>query len=118
MMASLTLLLPGLSLDSSVRGAACLGCTQATREFGFSRNAHTQVAQQPIPKIIYPTVHRQRLAPCPGASHNSRLANVGHLFDYVQLTQTVVPLCLFVQGIQQRLVLAAHVLDVTEPVVD
>ena len=59
----------------------------------------------------------ERLATGPGITDDRGLADVHHLFDHVELAKPVVPLELGGESVELRRVLAAHVLDMAQPVV-
>ncbi len=63
-------------------------------------------------------MHGQRLASVPGVAHHRGLADVHHLLDHVQLAEAVIPLRFIRQRVELLLMLPAHVLNVTQPVVD
>ena len=48
-------------------------------------DAQAQILQDPVFHGEDPAVHREFLAGFPGILHGGRVADIGHLFDHVQL---------------------------------
>ncbi len=98
--------------------AAGDGLVEACGEFVLVGDADAQVLQQAVAKRVDPAVDCEALSARPGIADDGGLANIGGLFDDVQLAQAAVLVVFVFEGLELRLVLAANVLHVAQPVVD
>src|SRR5579864_2106266 len=78
---------------------------------------HLQVAQQPVPEVVDPGVHLERLAAFPGFLHRGALDDVPHLLARIQLAQAPVARVFVGERAKLVAVLGGDVLDVAQPVV-
>lgn len=76
-----------------------------------------EITQQAILEAVNPSVHGQFLAAFPSAASDGGLANVGDLFDDVELAEAFRGQRDIGQIMERGVVLVAHVLDVAQPVV-
>src|SRR5688500_3397082 len=63
-------------------------------------------------------MHGEFLAMLPGVAHDAGLADVEHLLDDVQFTESVHAFDFIVEGFQEDAVFVTDILDVTQPVID
>jgi hypothetical protein len=82
------------------------------------RDGHAEVAQDAIPDPVDPAMHCEALLPLPCALDDGGLAHIHDLLDDVQLAQPLELLGVVLAGGERREMFVAHVLHMSQPVID
>jgi hypothetical protein len=85
---------------------------------GDAASRASQVSEQPVAKVVNPSMHSDLLLPSPRILHNRRLTDVLNLFDDVQLTEPIDRRVFIISVSNQFIEAVVDIAHVTKPVVN